>query len=163
MGCCMRMAIKKILCARSSIGIFVAFAIVVLCSPAFAHKVKVFAYAEEGIVFTESYFADGKPCKGSKISVEDPEGRVLVEGETDGEGLFSFEVPEKTDLKIVLNAGAGHRAEYYLKTDEMGDSERGKQSRSEDISVLRIIIGIFCIAAVMGVWMFLLRRAKRSG
>ena len=34
-------------------------------------------------------------------------------------GEFSFRIPKKTDLRIVLEAAMGHRAEYILKLDEM--------------------------------------------
>ncbi|GAI86495.1 unnamed protein product, partial [marine sediment metagenome] len=89
---------------------------------AFAHKVNVFAYVEGDKVYSESYFNDGKKCVDSKIEVFDNQGNKLLEGLTDKEGEFSFEVPsEDGDLKIVLTASMGHRAEYLIRADELGD------------------------------------------
>jgi nickel transport protein len=89
---------------------------------AFAHKVNVFAYIEGDKVYSESYFNDGKKCVDSKIEVFDNQGNKLLEGLTDKEGEFSFEVPsEDGDLKIVLTASMGHRAEYLIRADELGD------------------------------------------
>ena len=50
---------------------------------AFAHKVNVFAYVEDGKIYTESYFNDGKKCVDSKIEVFDNHGKKLLEGLTD--------------------------------------------------------------------------------
>ena len=37
-------------------------------------------------------------------------------------GKCSFKIPQKTDLRIVLEASTGHRAEYTLKVEEMLDT-----------------------------------------
>jgi len=86
---------------------------------AFAHKVNIFAYAENGTVYTESYFPDGKAVQAGTIEVYDSQGQKLLEGKTDQEGKFSFPVPKKDDLKIVIIASMGHRNEYVLKKDEL--------------------------------------------
>jgi len=92
---------------------------------AFAHKVNIFAYMEEDKVYTESYFNDGKKCIESKIEVFDNQGNKLLEGLTDKEGMFSFKIPAEDvidgDLKLVLTASMGHRAEYIIRADELGN------------------------------------------
>jgi nickel transport protein len=90
--------------------------------PALSHKVNVFAYPEGDTIVTESYFNDGGPCKDSLIQVFDPEGKELLQGKTDENGVFSFRIPKKTDLKIVLTASLGHKNEYLFKASEMPDS-----------------------------------------
>ncbi|GAI35935.1 unnamed protein product, partial [marine sediment metagenome] len=91
--------------------IFIFLIIMAINISVFAHKVIIFAYVEGDRVYTESYFSDGKKCVDSKIEVFDKQGDKLLEGLTDEEGEFSFEVPpEDGDLKIVLTAGMGHRA-----------------------------------------------------
>ena len=87
----------------------------------FAHKVYVFAWVEGETVYTESYFKGKKKVKAGLIKVFDPSGRELLRGKTDEKGMFSFKVPEKTDLRIVLEAGMGHRAAYTLKADESSE------------------------------------------
>jgi nickel transport protein len=93
--------------------------LVLLVGLANAHKVNVFAYAEGGTIHTESYFPDGKAVEDGVIEVFDATGRKLMEGKTDREGKFSFQVSQKEDLTIVINASMGHRNEYTIKKDEM--------------------------------------------
>ncbi len=87
--------------------------------PCMAHRVNLFAWVEGDTVFTESFFSDGAKSIGSRIDVFDPEGEMLLTGKTDDEGRFSFKIPKKTDLTIVLNASIGHRVEYILSAGEM--------------------------------------------
>lgn len=105
--------------------IFTFLIIVMMDVSVFAHKVNVFAYEEGGRIYTESYFNDGKKCIDSRIEVFDNQGNKLLEGLTDKEGEFSFEVPsEDGDLKIVLTASMGHRAEYSILADELNSAAR---------------------------------------
>lgn len=87
--------------------------------PAFAHKVYIFAWVEGDRVYTDSYFPDKRKVIGGAVEVFDPAGRKLVEGKTDEQGAFSFKVPQRSDLKIILNATMGHRAEFTLKAEEI--------------------------------------------
>ena len=84
-----------------------------------AHKVNIFAYAEGGTVYAESYFPDGKAVQDGTIEVYDSQGQKLLEGKTDQEGKFSFPVPKKDDLRIVIIASMGHKNDYVLKKDEL--------------------------------------------
>lgn len=102
-------------------------------SPTLAHKLNMFAYVEGDQVFVEGYFADGKKAKNSEIAVLQNDGKVLVESKTNEEGQFSFPVKEKTDLKIVLNAGLGHQTDYLLTAAEItGETENGAPSGTEE-------------------------------
>jgi nickel transport protein len=105
--------------------IFLFLTIIMINISAFAHKVNIFAYVEGDKVYTESYFSDGKKCVESKIEVFDNQGDKLLEGLTDKEGMFSFKIsPEDIidgNLKLVLTASMGHRAEYIIRADELGD------------------------------------------
>jgi len=105
--------------------IFIFLIIIMINISAFAHKVNIFAYVEEGKIYTESYFNDGKKCIESKIEVFNNQGDKLLEGLTDKEGMFSFKIsPEDVidgDLKLVLTASMGHRAEYIIRADELGN------------------------------------------
>jgi nickel transport protein len=102
---------------------FFFFLMVLFCitNTAYAHKVMIFAWVEGDKVFTESKFSRGKKVKGGEILVYDLKGKNILEGKTDDKGEFSFAVPEKTTLKIVLQAGMGHRAEWTVPVDEIED------------------------------------------
>jgi nickel transport protein len=105
--------------------ISLSFFLLVLLSPArptLAHKVNIFAYTEGDTVFTESYFSDGKKCVNSQVTVFDEGGKKLLEGKTDKKGLFSFKTPAYTDLRLVLTASMGHRAEYVVSKTGIPDA-----------------------------------------
>jgi len=88
-------------------------------TPALAHKVYVYAWVEGDRVQVEGYFNRSQKAQGSLVEVFGPDGRKLLEGKTDEKGLFSFKIPQKTDLKIVLTASMGHKSDYTLKADEL--------------------------------------------
>jgi nickel transport protein len=89
---------------------------------ALAHKVNIFAYAEGGKVFAESYFPDGSPVENGKVEVLDSQGKKLLEVTTDKAGKVSFPIPAKDDLTIVINASMGHKNSFTLKKNELGDA-----------------------------------------
>jgi len=86
---------------------------------ALAHRVNLFAYIEGGKIYTESYFPDGKPVAGGKLSVYDSQGNLLLAGKTDKAGMFNFAVPKVDDLTIVIEASMGHKNHYKLKKNEV--------------------------------------------
>lgn len=92
---------------------------VLSAGPVAAHKVNLFAYVEGGKVYTESYFPDGKAVELGRVSVYDGQGVLLLEGATDDKGVFSFPVPKVDDLKIVIEAGMGHKNSFILKKAEV--------------------------------------------
>ena len=123
--CCMSPLILLLICAPSAVR---------------AHKVNIFAYAEGDKIFTESYFNDGSPCKDSLVQVFAPDGSELLQGRTDEKGIFTFGIPRRTDLRIVMTASMGHKAEYSMPVSELPDmagrnnSEQVVIPASQDIS-----------------------------
>ncbi len=91
--------------------------------PASAHQVYLFAWVEGDTVYTESYFGGKKKVAGGEIHVYGPSGKELLSGRTDDQGAFSFPVPRKTDLRIVLEASTGHKAEFVLPAEELDGHE----------------------------------------
>lgn len=97
----------------------------------YAHKVYVFAWAENGRVFTESKFSSHTFVKNGKIIVQDEKGTILLTGTTSDKGTFSFKIPEKLEsyLMITLDATMGHKAEWKLDYDEILQAKMGKSSK----------------------------------
>jgi len=95
--------------------------------PALAHKINVFAYVEAGQVMTESYFADGRPVKQSRIRVYDSSEALLLEGKTDDQGLFSFPIPKVDTLTIEVREILGHRNTYTLRKSEVAGTGANAQ------------------------------------
>ena len=116
--------------------IFIFLIIIMMDVSIFAHKVNVFAYVDGDKIYSESYFNDGKKCVDSKIEVFDNQGNTLIEGLTNQEGIFSFETPSEDvidgDLKVVLTASMGHRAEYIIPANELGGITGIIKEKSEE-------------------------------
>ena len=122
---------KKYILAKHFWGFIFLFVIFFLgINPAYAHKVMIFAWVEGDTVFTQSKFSGGKKVKGGNVVVYNTQKKILLEGKTDDKGEFSFKVPEKTTLKIVLYAGAGHRAEWTLPKEDIEEMSGKKPAKS---------------------------------
>jgi nickel transport protein len=72
-----------------------------------------------------------KKVRGGLVKVFDPSGRKLLEGKTDEKGKFSFKIPKNTDLRIVLEATMGHKAEFLLKADDVSGIEKSQATTSD--------------------------------
>lgn len=107
--------------------------LLMMIGSASAHRVNVFAWVEGDTIHVEGKFAGGKKVKAGKIVVLDPGGVELLSGLTNEQGEFSFKVPRRSDLKIVLSAGQGHRGEWTVRADEIIDlpSEKVRQAGTE--------------------------------
>jgi nickel transport protein len=101
--------------------VLVVLVSILVALPAYAHKVNIFAYVEDGKIHTESYFPDGKPVEDGTIEVLDSQNQKLAEGVTDKQGKCVLPIPKKDDLTIVINASMGHKNSYILKKDELGE------------------------------------------
>jgi len=116
---------------------FASILIISSNSPALAHKVTIFAWVEGDSVFIESKFVGGRKATGAQVLVFDREGNQLLEGKTNNKGEFSFKIPKLTDLRIVLNAGMGHKAEWRIPESEIkeagGVSEEKRTGKSPQL------------------------------
>ena len=112
-------------------------AIFLLMSPtAFAHKLNMFAYVEGNEIFAEGYFTDGKKAKNSTITVFDAADKQLLQGISDADGQFTFAIPQQSDLRITVNAGMGHQAEFVLLKDELSEEDNTSATNNEPASTL---------------------------
>ncbi|MDB9823358.1 hypothetical protein OAC89_06650 [Deltaproteobacteria bacterium] len=105
----------------------------VMPSLANAHKVYLFAWAEGDTVHTESYFSDNKKINDGLIRVFDPSGKEILNGKTNEMGEFSFDLPQKTDMRIVLESSMGHGAEYIFKVSEFSDMMEDSEEKTESM------------------------------
>ncbi len=88
-------------------------------SSAYAHKVNVFAWVEGDTVYTQSKFSGGKGAQGGLVAVFDDKNNLLLEGKTNEQGEFSFKIPKKTALHIVLDATMGHANYWDIPLEEV--------------------------------------------
>ena len=103
----------------SALGII---AFLTLASQVWAHKVNVFAWVEGDMIFVEGYFPGGKKAQNSLVEVYNGAGAKLLEGRTNQKGEFSFEIPAREDLRIVLTAGMGHKNDFTIPARSMAAS-----------------------------------------
>ena len=120
------MKISKLLFLSALFSIF-------FFSLSYAHKVTIFAWCEGDEVFTQSKFSGGKKVINGEVLVFNLQGKKIVEGKTDKEGMFSFKLKKKEPLDIVLNAGVGHKAKWRLDIeDDINEAEAKKETTNED-------------------------------
>ena len=99
------------------------FLLLVATSELHAHKVRVFAYEENGEIISEAMFNSGRPAKNSTVTVEKNDGTVLLSGATDDKGVYRFQPPEEArenelDLMITVDLGEGHKGSWLLKASD---------------------------------------------
>jgi nickel transport protein len=99
-------------------------------STASAHRVSIFAWVEGDTVHTESKFFGGKEVKHGHVKVTDTSGALLLEGQTDENGEFSFKAPVRAEMKITVSAGMGHQAHWTVKQSDFQatQTEAGTES-----------------------------------
>jgi len=145
---------------------FLLWVICFLCfriESADAHRVVVFAWVEGDTVYVESKFSGGKRVKAGELIVTDPQGNELLSGRTNENGEFSFKVPKKSELKIILLAGTGHRGEWTIAAGEIEmPAAANKRTPPKATSVKRIIIGIGCIFALTGIVAYIRKRKMKN-
>lgn len=115
--------------------------IVMSSLPGHAHKVRVFAWEESGIINTEVKFSGGRPAKNAQISVTSTRDlKELLTGTTDSNGMFSFPIPDTAkknhyNLEISVNSGDGHKNSWLLNaSDYLQVTENTHQQHSASSS-----------------------------
>lgn len=92
---------------------------------ALAHRVSIFAWVESGKVRSVSQFDRDHKAQDAAVEVRTLADNVVVlQGRTDASGEFDFPIPEtakggKTGLKLLLNAGQGHEAQWTVEATEL--------------------------------------------
>jgi len=90
----------------------------------YAHKIRVFAWEDGGIIKTEVKFSGGRVAKNAIITVTSNQSQQeLLTGATDNQGEFSFPIPQmakdnKYDLKIIADSGDGHKNSWLLNAQD---------------------------------------------
>jgi len=107
--------------------------------PGHAHKVRIFAWEESGIIKTEVKFSGGRPAKNAQISVTSTRDKnELLTGITDSNGMFSFPIPDTAkenhdSLEISVKSGDGHKNSWLLDAADYLQVT-GKTHRQQPVS-----------------------------
>jgi len=96
-----------------------------------AHNVTVFAWVDGDTIHTRSKFSGGKRVKNAPVLVYDSKDVLLLDGKTDKKGMFSFKIPQKTSLKIVLKASMAHMAVWKIPVEALGGTEPENAAKTD--------------------------------
>src|SRR5262245_25012597 len=101
------------MCRRFAISLIL---FVIMPSFARAHDVSLECKQQKGTnkVFVEAFFDDDTPAASAKLEVFDAAKKAIASGKTDAKGLWSFEAPAPGEYRVMLDAGAGHKAEAKI-------------------------------------------------
>ena len=104
-------------------------------SPAWAHKLNVFASAQGKTIEGKAYFRGGAPAQGVAVTAFSPAGEVIGKTRTDEQGRFAIEARFRCDHRILVDTGDGHGGEYLLPGSALPKELPGKEGKQpEDVS-----------------------------
>ena len=89
-----------------------------------AHSPVLWCYVENGRVYVEAFFMGGAKIQNGKIFVVDKNGKKLLEGKTDKNGLFNFKPPIQDEMTILLKVDSGHEADFTITRQDFLDAEK---------------------------------------
>jgi nickel transport protein len=101
--------------------------LLLVTTPALAHKLKVFATAEGKDIRGSVYFAGGGPAAGCHVEVRDFQGRILATLSPDREGRFSYQAQAPMDHMLVAVSDDGHQARWTLAATDLTGSFPGTE------------------------------------
>lgn len=113
---CFPHPVSKALFLASMVGLML------YSSPAYAHKIKLFATGDGSVISGYVYFPGGGRAKKVTVQVLGPDGRILGSVTTDKNGDFTFEAKFQCDHKLVVSTLDGHSASYMVKAGELAGS-----------------------------------------
>jgi nickel transport protein len=146
-----------------------------------AHRLNAqFFVLPEHKVQIESWFENGDSPRSARVQVFRADGRLLTEGRLNEKGLFVFSFPDAEPLKVVVNAGAGHRKELQIAAEELvhsspsetkagstpsGTSEDvpgpvARGDRSSQVPIKDVLVGVGFLLAVAA-FVLSLRNARQ--
>lgn len=110
--------------SRKRLGVsrLLLFGLVLVATPALAHRLQVFAGGEGDRIAGSVYFAGGNPASGARVRILDAAGQVLAELTPDGQGNFSYQVQSAQDHLVVADTGDGHRAQWRVQAAELSST-----------------------------------------
>jgi nickel transport protein len=140
---------------------------------AHAHKVIIFAWVEDGMIFSESHFGSKREAKNCNISIMNGKGELVLKGKSDNQGKYSFKIPENIESGLVLHldAGTGHKAHWKIPENELSnntsndDIETAMETKAkleENPSLYKIVTGIGIIFLLAMALKFFKKGSKKS-
>lgn len=123
-----------------------------------AHR--VYLDVVQQTVMVEAYYGDGKPAKNADITVYTSEGEIYLNGTTDEDGRFSFDIGEgfiSKNLTVEVEQ-VGHRAMVSIGSGSVAGEKDESFLPFQIIAGLGYLFGIAGIASFYSVW-----KIKKTG
>ncbi len=89
----------------------------------YAHAALLWCYVGKNHVYVEAFFMGGNKIRNARIIVVDGNGKQLLQGVTDKEGLFDFIPPVQDDMMIILKVNSGHGSDFQLTKQDFLDAQ----------------------------------------
>jgi hypothetical protein len=133
-------------------------ALLLSAGPARAHRLEAQVEVDRARkqVKVESWFETGDSPRQATVKVFRPDGALLAEGPLDEKGEFVFGYEDPEDLRVVIDAPGGHRAELTLSAARLGKASTATNpSRARDL-----LVGVAFLLA-LGAFVLSLRNARQ--
>ena len=105
------------------------FLLIISCSLAFAHSLKVFAKASDNALEIKGYYYGGSACKGCVVELRDENG-AFASLKLDEQGRVNTALPNKISFKIAVSAAGGHLKEIEFKNPNFAQKEQNNSSKN---------------------------------
>jgi hypothetical protein len=128
----------------------------ICASTLFAHKINLFAYDEEGILYLHGYFTKTSACKQCPIILVGKDEKELARVASNDEGKASLRLPAPS-FDIIVDGGMGHQQRVHY-TAQSHTKEEIKALPS-DAPLDKILLGLAIIALLFG-GIFWLKKRK---
>ncbi len=89
------------------------------CNSASANNVVVFAYSEGKAVRTKSTTEEGNLCRNCKVVATDLKSRKIAEGITNNDGRYTFNITQRSSVKVTTESTTGNRGEHTIPAEEI--------------------------------------------
>lgn len=110
----------------------VILALLFVATPASAHRLKLFATLESGVITGYAFFVGSGRAHGAAISVKDATGKELATLTTDGDGAYSYKTPAPQKYHLTANMGDGHIADAVIDAARFGGASTPASESDED-------------------------------
>ncbi len=113
----------------------------------------------------EAFFDDDSAAGEAKVSVEDTAGKIIASGVTDKDGVWELPMPADGGYRLIIDAGAGHRAKLTFTVAnqklETAGPTRAQFTRTPWGRILAGI-GVIAVLAIVGRWFAVQRNSASS-
>jgi len=114
------------------LGLIVAA--LILATPAHAHRLKLFATLEGGVISGYAFFVGSGRAHGAAISVKDASGQEVATLTTDEAGAYSFKTPVPQTYSLTATTGDGHVADATVEGARFGTAVATKDEDEAEVA-----------------------------